>query len=232
VSSLTDDLVVVDSGSTDGTPEVARRYGARVVQRAFDGYGPQKRFAEGECRHDWLLNLDADEVPQPELLAAIRRLLETGPPLPCYRLRIVTVYPGACRPPPLAHALTPVRLYDRRVARYSMSLTDDRVEAETLPSAALPGEIWHFSFRSLDHIRRKLGSYADLQAQEKAGRRSPALLRLRLLAETPAQFMKYYLLRRHVLGGRTGFRYALEHARAKKRRIARFLDVRAGSREP
>jgi glycosyltransferase involved in cell wall biosynthesis len=231
-SCLTDDIVVVDSGSTDGTPDIARRHGARVIHRAFDGYGPQKRFAEEQCRHDWLLNLDADEAPQPDLLAAIRRLFEAGPPLPCYRLRIVTVYPGARRPRPLAYAITPVRLYDRRRARYSPSLTDDRVEAGGLASATLPGEVWHFSFRSLDHIGRKLGAYADLQAREKAGRRSAVLLRLRLLAEMPAQFVKYYLLRRHLFGGRMGLRYALEHARAKRRRIARFLNVRAGSGEP
>jgi len=233
VSSLTDDIVVVDSGSTDGTPDIARRYGARVIHRAFDGYGPQKRFAESQCRHDWLLNLDADEVPQPDLLAAIRRLFEAGPPpLPCYRLRIVTVYPGARRPRPLAHAVAPVRLYDRRRARYSSSLTDDRVEADGLPSATLPGVVWHFSFRSLNHIGRKLEGYADLQAREKAGRRAPALLRLRLLAEMPAQFAKYYFFRRHVTGGRMGFRYALEHARAKRRRIAHFLDARAGPGKP
>jgi len=229
VKGLAQDVLVLDSGSTDGTPDVARAHGARVIHHDFRGFGPQKRAAEERCRHDWLLNLDADEVAQPRLVEAVRALFAAGPPpLSLYRIRIVTVYPGRARPRPFADALTPVRLYDRRVARYSASLTDDRVEDGGRPSALLPGEIWHFSYRSLDHIRAKLADYADLQVHEKARARSPLALRLRLAAELPIQFLKYYLTRRHITGGAFGARYALEMARAKRRRIARFLAEHEG----
>src|ERR671928_1972393 len=87
VRELTDDLVVVDSGSTDGTQAVAEALGARVIHNPWPGYGPQKRFAEEQCRHDWLLNLDADEVVPPELAENIRALFAAGePPLPAYRI--------------------------------------------------------------------------------------------------------------------------------------------------
>ena len=62
VRGLSDDIVVIDSGSTDGTQAIATDLGARVIERDWPGYGPQKRFAEEQCRHPWLLNLDADEV--------------------------------------------------------------------------------------------------------------------------------------------------------------------------
>ena len=74
VRGLTDDLLVVDSGSTDGTQAVAEALGARVVFNPWPGCGPQKRFAEEQCRHTWLLNLDADEVMPPNLAAEIRFL--------------------------------------------------------------------------------------------------------------------------------------------------------------
>lgn len=226
VRELSDDLVVVDSGSTDATAAVAEAHGARVVSHGWIGYGPQKRFAEEQCRHDWLLNLDADEVPDDRLVQSIHRLFAEGePPLRLYRLRIETVYPGAERPRFLADFVAPVRLYDRRAARYSASLTDDRVVDRGLPSEVLPGTVRHRSFRSLAHIGAKLDRYADLQVHEKAGRRSRLGLRARLLVELPAQFLKYYLVRRHITGGTTGLRYALEHARAKRRRLQRFLEA-------
>ena len=56
---VTDDLIVIDSGSTDGTQDVARAHGARVIHHDWPGYGRQKRFGEDQCRHDWVLNLDA-----------------------------------------------------------------------------------------------------------------------------------------------------------------------------
>src|SRR5689334_17029892 len=72
VRDLTDDLVVIDSGSTDGTQAVAEQLGARVIPNDWPGYGPQKRFGEEQCRHIWLLNIDADEVVPPDLSARIR----------------------------------------------------------------------------------------------------------------------------------------------------------------
>src|SRR5215207_2758435 len=78
IRELTDDLVVVDSGSSDGTMDVAASLGARVIHNDWPGYGPQKRFAEDQCRHLWLLNVDADEVAPETLRDEIRRLFVSG----------------------------------------------------------------------------------------------------------------------------------------------------------
>ena len=94
VRALSDDIVLVDSGSTDGTQTIAERLGARVVFNPWPGYGPQKRFAEELCRHDWLLNLDADEVVPPELAAEIAALFAgAGPGADAYKLRIAEIFP-------------------------------------------------------------------------------------------------------------------------------------------
>jgi glycosyltransferase involved in cell wall biosynthesis len=95
VRALTDDLVVIDSGSSDGTPEVAASLGARVIHNAWPGYGPQKRFAEDQCRHLWLFNVDADEVVPENLAEEIRGLFAEGAPqADGYEVPITEVFPG------------------------------------------------------------------------------------------------------------------------------------------
>src|SRR3954463_10532396 len=80
VRGLSDDVVVIDSGSTDGTQAAAEALGARVIYNPWPGYGPQKRFAEDQCRHKWMLNLDADEVTPPGLFQEIIALFANGEP--------------------------------------------------------------------------------------------------------------------------------------------------------
>ncbi len=105
VRDLSDDIVLVDSGSQDDTVAIAEALGARVLHNDWPGYGPQKRFAEDQCRHNWLLNIDADEVAPPDLVEEIRRSLAGGAPgIDGFRIRIAEIFPGEERPHPLAYA--------------------------------------------------------------------------------------------------------------------------------
>jgi glycosyltransferase involved in cell wall biosynthesis len=84
--SWADEVLVVDSGSTDGTPERARTGGARVIQREWPGYAAQKNFAANEAAHDWILSVDADERVTPALAAEIRTVLASDPGPAGYRV--------------------------------------------------------------------------------------------------------------------------------------------------
>ncbi len=235
VRHLTDDLVVVDSGSTDATRDIAASLGARVIENAWPGYGPQKRFAEEQCRHVWLLNLDADEVVPATLAAEIESLFGNGEPgADAYRLRIAEIFPGETAPHRFAYALSPVRLYRRDRGRYSPSPVHDRVDLQ--PDAKvmrLEGTVHHRSVRSLGDQLDKLNRYSDQQAADLAARRVE-IPTWRVFFELPAAFLKAYFGRRHVLRGTYGFLTAMNYAISRHLRLAkhferRFLEKRADS---
>lgn len=219
---LADQVVVVDSGSTDATVAVARAAGAEVFHRDWTGYGAQKRFAEDRCRHDWLLNVDADEVATPELAAEIRAALAADPSPAAYVIRILNVYPGAERPRPLANDYAVVRLYHRAAGRYRDHPLFDRVET-TGPVRRLKGAIFHFPFLDWAGLVAKENAYSSFQA-EAAKPRALWKLRARLLVEGPSVFLKSWLLRGHVLGGWNGFVFSVVIAFARFMRVAKMIE--------
>jgi len=227
VRELTDDLVVVDSGSSDGTQALAERLGARVISNPWPGYGPQKRFAEEQCRHEWLLNVDADEVVPPELKTAIRALFASGePPRNAYRLGIAEIFPGEATPHPWAYTLWPVRLYRKDKGRYSPSLVHDRVELQRGATVGrLKGVIHHRSVRSLGDQLDKLNRYSDEQAQDLE-RRGVAIPTWRVFFELPANFLKAYVGRRHFVRGVYGFLTAMNYAISRHLRLAKHYERR------
>ncbi|MGF1445658.1 MAG: glycosyltransferase family 2 protein [Pikeienuella sp.] len=218
-----DEIVVVDSGSRDGTQEIARAAGARVVHRDWEGYGPQKAHAERLCRNDWVLNIDADEWVTPQLAAELKTLFaENAPPPAAYRLPILTVYPGDERPRPFADDYRVVRFYHRAIGRYRAHPVFDRVEVVGR-ARPLRGPLWHAPVLDWAHFVAKENRYTSFQAV--AARRDRRWLRLRLVVEFPLAFLKFYFLRRHVFGGSKGFAFAMIAAFGRWLRIAKLLSA-------
>lgn len=226
VNGLASEIIVVDGGSSDATRAVATDLGARVIVNEWQGFGPQKRFAEDQCKGPWLLNLDADEVVSPELAAEIRALFAHGEPQhSAYRLRIAEQFPGEDRPHRFAYALSPVRLYRKDAGRYSASPVHDRVDLrKDLNPGLLKHRVHHRSIRSLSHQISKLNYYSDMQVadMDERGRRIPDY---RILYEMPVTFLKVYLLRRHFLRGFYGVATAMNVAIARHLRVAKAVEM-------
>lgn len=225
VQDLSDDIVVVDSGSTDGTQELARAAGARVITNAWPGYGPQKRFAEEQCQRPWLLNIDADEVIPPDLAAEIAAAVATDA-ADAYEIRIAEIFPAEEKPHALAYALAPVRLYRKDKGRYSPSLVHDRVDLTPGARVArLKGTIHHFSVRSIGDQIAKLNAYTDQQVIDLATR-GKHIGSWRLFVEFPAAFLKAYVIRRHFVRGVYGFITAMNFAFYRWLRVAKDFERR------
>lgn len=227
VRELTDDLVVIDSGSTDGTQALAASLGARVIHNPWPGYGPQKRFAEDRCRHVWVLNVDADEVAPASLNMEIRKLFAVGEPTcDAYKLRIAEIFPGEEKPHSWGYSLAPVRLYRKDKGRYSPSLVHDRVDL--VPGAKvgqLRSVIHHHSIRSLGDQIEKLNKYSDQQVED-LDMRGVSIPTWRVFVEFPAAFFKAYIGRRHFVRGVYGFVTAMNYAFSRHLRIAKHYERR------
>jgi len=202
VREIADEVIVVDCGSTDGTTDIAAGLGARVIEHPWPGYGAQKRFAEDQCRNDWLLNLDGDEVVPAALLQEIKALLAAGPPpCPAYRIKMTTVYPHHSGPRLWADAKNVIRLYDRRAARMADHPTWDAVRPpEGMPIGQLRAQAFHYSTAGHRHALAKARRYAAAQARHQPLKPVWSLIP-RVILLPPVDFLKAYILRRHITGG-------------------------------
>ncbi len=197
-----DETIVVDSGSADDTVAIARPLATRVEVHAWEGYGAQKNFAAKLASNDWILSLDADERVTPELAAEIRVLMEKGPAAPAYRVPRVAWYLGRWIRSTDWYPDTPLRLYDRRAARWN-----DRRVHEALVVDRAPGrlrhELQHFAYRDISHHLATIDRYTTLAAEQWAaeGRRTGLL---DLVVQPAFAFLRNYVLRRGLMDGGAG----------------------------
>lgn len=206
---LADEVVIIDSGSTDDTVAIAERAGARVVRHEWLGNGHQKRLGEEACRHDWLLDLDADEIVTPELADEIRKLFETGEPAtPIFSIPLAFAPPVGA--PWLDFGLSRrEKLYDRRVVRAPAHAAWDQFEIPRgLTVGRLKSPIVHHAFTGAEHLMEKLNRNSSTRARELP-LKSPAVLALRIVFGLPVYFGKRYFLDGFFRGGVYGFSFAL-----------------------
>ncbi len=221
IKDLSDDIIVIDSGSIDDTVTIAESLGAKVIFNEWPGYGKQKQFGEDNCKNDWLLNLDADEVVTPDLKQEIIDLFKSEPEPAAYSFPIAEVFPFEDTPHKWAYALKPVRLYHKSIGRYNPSIVHDRVDLERgTKITALKGFVAHYSVRSIGDQIIKLNNYADAQAIDMHNRGKNYSV-LRLVFEFPVNFLKAYIGRRHFLRGVYGFMSAMNYAFYRYLRMAK-----------
>ena len=165
VSAFADEVVLVDGGSTDATPEIAEELGAHVLRTDWPGFIAQKNRALEHCRGDWILCIDADERPTAELGSELRRLAEASPSFSAYRLRRINYWQGR----PIRYGLwgrdRPVRFLRRGRGRWGGTEPHDILEIEG-EVGELQAGLEHRPYEALSDHLRTIDSYSALAAKD------------------------------------------------------------------
>lgn len=220
--SCCDEVLVVDSGSTDRTREIVAASGARVITRSWEGYSKQKNFAAEEARHDWILSIDADEQVSMELADEIAQWKKASPDgIPALSMPRRAFYMGRWIHHSGWYPDRKVRLYDRRRARWEGDFVHESMKVDG-PVRAFRGDLLHFPFRDWEDHAARVERYTELAAQaaRSSGRRGSVL---KLVLAPPLTFMKSFFLHAGFLDGWRGLAIAYMGARYVFRREFRIL---------
>jgi glycosyltransferase involved in cell wall biosynthesis len=215
-----DEIIVVDSGSTDETTAIARSMGARVYEHDWPGFGPQKNRALGYATSDWVFSIDADERVTPELRAEIEHAMLKGEAdgYSCPRLsqfcgtfvRHSGWYPDYV-----------LRLFRRGMGRFSDSLVHESVQLTGI-AARLKSPLLHYSYLTMKDVERKVEHYSTAAAQQmhQAGKRSDWV---GAAMSAGWAFVRTFIIRKGMLDGLVGWQIACMNTRTtwqKYRKLA------------
>ena len=209
LDSLTfcDEIVVVDSFSTDKTVEICKNYDVRLMQREWPGYKLQKEFACNQTKHEWVLFMDADEVVSPELKEEIRALMsnpndERLKKYSAFRVKRAMFFLGKWWRKGGWYPEKRIRFFKREAVEWIGKDPHENVRVAGLVGD-LNGEIYHYSYDDIPDQVKKLSSHAFTRAQYdfESGRKANIF---DLLVRPPLRFLKFFFIKKGFLEGMSG----------------------------
>ena len=221
-----DEIVVVDSGSTDRTEEIARAAGARFIRHDWESIGHQVKFAEEQCANRWVMRLDADEVVPPELAEEIGEARRNGS-ADGFFFRIGEMFPGMKRPNRWVKHFNLIRLYDREAFSMSGELGHDDV-VKRRPGACtaqMRHLVHHYSYMTLHRVVDKRNVATDRQV-ERAVREGKSYSPWRMVGAMSLNFLKYYFFARYFLLGWWGFIHSVNLGYMRFLKFSKFYEHR------
>ena len=211
VKGIADEVLVMDSFSTDRTPELCRAAGVNFLQRPWEGYSATKNYAASQAANDWIFSLDADEALSEELQASIKKI-KSGSEALFGQVKRLTNYCGQWIRHGGWYPDIKLRLYDRRLAAWQGEVHEQLVLSESRDRQLLEGDLLHYSYYTTAEHDRQLEKFSSLRARELFSKGEQAGL-LKIGVKTVSKFLKIYVTRRGFLDGYYGWVIARKSAR-------------------
>jgi glycosyltransferase involved in cell wall biosynthesis len=209
IATLSDDIIVVDSGSTDKTESICLAKKARFIPHFWEGYSRNKNFGIGHTKYDWVLSIDADEILNAELVSAIQKEL-LAPTADAYNISFKNVFLGK----PLDFGSwvreSHVRLFKKENIRWKGDI-HEKLTLERARIGKLGGHILHYSVRSLEQYMSKKNVYTTLAAEDMYSRGKKAGF-VKIFLSPIFHFVRDYVIKLGFLDGLQGFILATEGA--------------------
>jgi glycosyltransferase involved in cell wall biosynthesis len=218
-----DEIIVVDSDSTDRTGEIAARYNACFFTTQWEGFGPAKQYAVEQATGDWILSIDADEEITDALAREINEAINGDKSIVAYYVPRMTLFLDRWIRHSGWYPDYVLRLFRRNKASFTEALVHEELIAEGL-TGRLKNHLRHYSYPDLDTYYRKLERYSGLAAEEmyKNGRRHNALT---CYIKPLATFLRHYVFRVGFLDGYRGWQIACLSAKGKRMRYRKLKEL-------
>lgn len=205
IHDLADEIIVVDSFSTDHTVEICEKFSkVKFVQKKFEGFGKQKNYAISLCSGDWILFLDADEIPDQQAQQSIKKIVEANtPPFNVYEIAFNNIFLGKALKYGGWGNTKRERLFKRNFGKYSEDIVHECfITSEK--KGKIEGKINHYTYKDIYHHIEKSNKYTSMMAEKMYanGKRSNAL---KIIFKPIYQFIKSYIIRLGFLDGLVGY---------------------------
>jgi len=241
VKPVADEIVVVDSMSTDHTARHCRDFGCKVFQREFDGYGTQKQFAADQATNDWVLSVDADEVVTAELRDELMKMfgnasekatgsaennfIDSMPsgyyiPFSLYFMGRLLRHSGVGKEVHL-------RLFNRTTGGFTKVPVHEGIEVKG-STGTLKGRIIHYSYRDISHHLEKINTYTS-QAAEGYQKRGKSFSGFWVALKFPTSFISFYIIKRGFMDGYPGFMWSFLAAVYATLKVAKTIELKQKS---
>jgi len=205
-----DEIIVIDSYSSDNTVEIAEKNNVRVIQRKFDNFSSQKKYAISMAENEWIYILDADERVPVKLRREILKAMENPVEIVGFYIYRTFYFLGKKINYGGWQSDKVIRLFRKDKCEYNDNLVHETIDFQGKVTF-LKNKIDHYSYRSYDHYLNKLNHYASLQAKELYENRVAVNI-FHLTLKPPFRFFVHYIIRRGFLDGFPGFVLATQHA--------------------